>query len=145
MEKNCATKTKEVARVGETGVKIVNTQEDLESTQKQLAEDTKFLAGMEKNCATKTKENEEAQKTRGEEMTALADTIKLLNDDDALELFKKSLPAAGSFLQLQVTSKEVLKNARHAIRSGVRVRDFRLDLISMSMRGKAVDFGKVTR
>ena len=31
-------------------------------------------------------------KTRTEELLALADTIKMLNDDDALELFKKILP-----------------------------------------------------
>jgi len=57
-------------------------------------------------------------------------------------LFKKTLPAA-SFLQLKVTSKQVIKRARQVLRASSGVRDFRLDLISMSMRGKAVDFGKV--
>ena len=37
------------------------------------------------------------------ELIASADTIKVLNDDDALELFKKTLPsAASSFLQIQL-------------------------------------------
>merc|ERR1719183_2076443 len=39
-------------------------------------------------------------KLRSEELLALADTVKVLNDDDALELFKKTLPGASSFLQL---------------------------------------------
>jgi hypothetical protein len=39
---------------------------------------------MEKNCATKTAEWEVVVKTRADELAALADTIKLLNDDEAL-------------------------------------------------------------
>ena len=46
-------------------------------------------------------------KTRTEELLALADTIKMLNDDDALELFKKTLPGASAFLQVQVSAQEV--------------------------------------
>jgi len=57
-----------------------------------------------------------------------------------LELFKKTLPSA-SFLQLKVSNKEVLTRARQAL--GARVHDYRLDLISMSLRGKKVNFDKV--
>lgn len=32
----------------------------------------------------------EIKKTRAEELLALAETIKILNDDDALDLFKKA-------------------------------------------------------
>jgi hypothetical protein len=131
-----------IARVGETGVTLVNDAEDLESTNKQLAEDEKFLGGLGSSCKTKASEWEATQKARGEELTALADTIKLLNDDDALDLFKKTLPSA-SFLQLKITSKDTLKRARKALGS-LRVRDYKLDLISIAMQGKAVDFAKVT-
>merc|ERR1719171_2871326 len=106
-----AAKTKEVnaltkaieektKRLGEVGVELVNLKEDLEDTETQLAEDKKFLADLIKNCDTKAKEWEIRCKTRQEELLALADTIKILNDDDALELFKKTLPSA-SFLQIQ--------------------------------------------
>merc|ERR1719158_1814558 len=94
-----AAKTKEVnaltksieeksVRLGELQVSIVEMKEDLDDTQKALLEDKKFLADLGKNCAQKTKEHEQNMKTRGEELVALADTIKILNDDDALELFK---------------------------------------------------------
>merc|ERR1740121_1958599 len=73
-------------RHGELGVEIVNMKEDLDDTQKALAKDKKFLADLQKNCDTKTAEWEERSKTRTEELLALADTIKILNDDDALEL-----------------------------------------------------------
>ena len=33
---------------------------------------------------------------RAMELAALADTIKVLNDDDALDFFKKTLPSAAS-------------------------------------------------
>jgi len=132
-----------IARIGETGVQLVNQKEDLDDTTKSLAEDTKFLKNLETTCKTKTAEYEAREKTRSEELVALADTIKLLNDDDALELFKKTIPSASSFLQMQVTSKEVLKQARKVLHPSLKVRDYRLDLISMAMQGKKVNFDKV--
>merc|ERR1719456_2234631 len=88
-------------RLGELMVEIVQMKEDLDDTGKALIEDKKFLADLEKNCATKEEEYEVVKKTRNEELLALSDTIKILNDDDALELFKKTLPAP-SLLQTQV-------------------------------------------
>merc|ERR1719326_330424 len=76
-----------------------NMEEDLDDTLKSLEEDKKFLADLKKNCATKEEDWAVRSKTRAEELLALADTIKLLNDDDALELFKKTLPSP-SLLQI---------------------------------------------
>merc|ERR1719465_132595 len=100
-EVHALTKTIEVktVRIGELAVEIVQMKEDLDDTGKALLEDKKFLADMDKNCATKTAEHEENMKLRSTELLALADTIKILNDDDALELFKKTLPASASFVQ----------------------------------------------
>jgi hypothetical protein len=61
-------------------------QEDLSDTQAALLEDQKFLSELEKNCANKEAEWNE----RAEELVALADTIKVLNDDDALEQSERS-------------------------------------------------------
>merc|ERR1719359_986804 len=83
-------------RVGELGVQIAEMKNDLEDTQEGLAEDIKFLADLKKNCAIKEKEWAVICKTRSEELLALTDTIKILNDDDALEMFKKTLPGAGA-------------------------------------------------
>merc|ERR1719230_1207554 len=87
-----------IKKIGDLGVAIVNMKNDLSETEAALLEDQKFLADLEKSCATKTAEWEERSKTRSEELLALADTIKLLNDDDALELFKKTLPSPGASL-----------------------------------------------
>merc|ERR1719316_142322 len=81
--------------IGELGVKIAEMKNDLGDTAEALAADKKFLADLEKSCAQKKAEWEERSATRKLELAALADTIKILNDDDALELFKKTLPSAG--------------------------------------------------
>merc|ERR1719337_854759 len=88
-------------RLGELQVSVVEMKEDLDDTAKALLEDKKFLADLDKNCALKTKEHEENMALRSQELVALADTIKILNDDDALELFKKTLPGSASFMQVE--------------------------------------------
>merc|ERR1719145_323940 len=91
-----AAKTKEVealtksieekmVRLGDTQVAIVEMKEDLDDTLKALMDDKKFLADLGKNCAIKTEEHAENTKLRSQELLALANTIKILNDDDALE------------------------------------------------------------
>merc|ERR1719160_2441775 len=136
-----------LVRVGELGVKIAEMKNDLEDTQETLGEDTKYLADLGKTCAAKTKEWEARCKSRSEELLALADTIKILNDDDALELFKKTLPSA-SFLQIQVeASDEVARRNALAVlaklRQGSRPERARIDLIAIALRGKTHDFSKV--
>jgi hypothetical protein len=133
-------------RVGEVGIELVDLKEDLDDTTKAMLEDKKMLADLEKNCESKTKEFEERCKTRQEELLAIADTIKILNDDDALDLFKKTLPSA-SFLQIQVTSQQVQQEALRALsttqNSGQR--SLNLELVSLALRGKKVDFTKVVK
>merc|ERR1719207_184176 len=104
-EVNALTKAIEekMVRLGKLQVEIVEMKEDLDDTGKGLLEDKKFLADLDKNCALKKAEHEENMKMRSEELLALADTIKVLNDDDALELFKKTLPSASSFMEVRVT------------------------------------------
>merc|ERR1719182_122214 len=77
-----------------------------------------------------------------QEMLALADTIKILNDDDALELFKKTLPgSASSFLQIQSTSSQ-RERALHFLRKST---DPRVDLLAVALRGGKPGFGKIIK
>merc|ERR1719281_1513682 len=132
-------------RTGEVAVEIVNLKEDLEDTQEDLAKDQKFLADLEKNCEIKKKEWEEIKKMRKEELIAIQETIKILNDDDALELFKKTAASASaSLLQVQVTTNEVSQKAFQVInRLRHKRKDVQLDLIALSLRSKKVSFDKV--
>eukprot|EP00444_Apocalathium_aciculiferum_P033393 CAMPEP_0183493264 /NCGR_PEP_ID=MMETSP0370-20130417/183357_1 /TAXON_ID=268820 /ORGANISM="Peridinium aciculiferum, Strain PAER-2" /LENGTH=1097 /DNA_ID=CAMNT_0025686605 /DNA_START=63 /DNA_END=3353 /DNA_ORIENTATION=- len=129
------------AQIGELGVSIVQMKEDLSDTQAALLEDNKFLAELEKSCSTKTQEWDERSKTRAEELVALADTIKVLNDDDALDLFKKVLPSAGSSLvQVSVSTSAQRARALGMIRSIHKSADAQprpqLDLLALTLSGK---------
>jgi len=143
-EKNALTKAIEEkqARVGTLSVSVVESKNDLEDTEQGLAEDKKLLATMEKGCSTKTGEFEARVKTRQEELVALADTIKVLNDDDTLELMKKTLPGAGasSFMQMQTTTAAVRHRALQSLRGK---RSVNLDFIALALRGKQAGFDEV--
>merc|ERR1719238_2251048 len=132
------------ARVGELGVKLAEAENDLEDTKEGLAEDQKFLANLDKNCELKKNEWAAYQKMQATELVALADTIKVLNDDDALELFKKTLPAGSSFVQVQVTSAAVRQQAMHVLKAAHKG-DPRLDLIEVAMHGGKMGFGKIIK
>jgi len=155
-----AAKTKEIealtasiedktSAIGELGVQIVQMKEDLSDAEDGLMDDKKFLADLEKNCATKEKEWAEICKLRSEELLALADTIKMLNDDDALELFKKTLPgSSASFMQMQVSAASMRSQALALLESAKSVKKDdrqRLDYIMLAIRGKKFGFDKVLK
>jgi septal ring factor EnvC (AmiA/AmiB activator) len=133
-------------RSGELAVEIVQMKNDLSLTQKALSQDQEFLADMESNCATKEKEWDEMSKTRAEELVALSETIKILNDDDALELFKKTLPSSGSagFVQLK-TGRSLREKASELIRNAPSIENHNVQirLILSALHGKKVGFEKV--
>jgi len=137
-----------LVRVGELGVKIAEMKNDLEDTQETLAEDTKYLADLGKTCAAKTKEWDARCKSRSEELLALSDTIKILNDDDALELFKKTLPSA-SFLQVEVSQSQLRAKALEMIHGAGKNRllkkSLSLDFIALALQGRKVGFEKVIK
>jgi chromosome segregation ATPase len=137
-----------IKRIGDLGVKIVALKEDLSDAEESLVEDKKYLADLDENCATKEKEWAERSKTRQEELLALADTIKILNDDDALELFKKTLPGASSLLQLTARGRNMKSQALQLledIKSNDPSDKHRLDFIMLALHGKKVGFEKVIK
>jgi len=137
------------ARLGDLGVKLAEMKNDHEDTVEGHTEDKKFLADLKKNCASKSGVHEEEKKMRAQEIVALADTIKILNDDDALELFKKTLPSSSaSFVQMQ-TSMAALRAQADAALAQARVQlspgqgRQRIDFISLALRGRKVGFEKI--
>merc|ERR1712232_109780 len=154
-----AAKTKEInahtkaieeksVRVGEVAVSIANMKNELKDLQGSLEEDKAFLAELEKGCGTKEQEWQERQKTRSEELLALSETIKLLNDDDALELFKKALPTPqASFMQLSSSMADMRARALAQVRVARRAATEGapgLDLIALALNSKTTGFEKVT-
>mmetsp|Transcript_35532 Transcript_35532/g.79678 ORF Transcript_35532/g.79678 Transcript_35532/m.79678 type:complete len:704 (+) Transcript_35532:126-2237(+) len=126
---------------GTLAVQIVQMQNDKADTEDQLKADTGFSAQLEEDCAQQARDYSQVKQTRADELLAIAETIKILNDDDVLELFKKTLP---SLMQVAETQQEVVSKAlqlvRAASRGGVHPR---LDLIALALRGKKMNFDKV--
>merc|ERR1719507_1573240 len=110
--------------VGELAVDIIQMKEDLTDTEAQLRKDQEFLKNLDASCETKTKEWAERSKTRAEELTALSETIKILNDDDALDLFKKTLPSgSSSFVQVQQSRAMLRETVLSLVRGAWRRSD----------------------
>merc|ERR1719245_372378 len=134
----------EMLRLGELNVLLGEDGNDLEETKDTLAEDTAYLAELKKGCATKQSEWEARSKVRAEELVALAETIKTLNDDDALELFKKTLPGSASFVQIREGSSALRARTLAMLHNAPR-RGTELDLVMLAIQGKKIGFEKVIK
>ena len=78
----------------------------------------------------------------------MADTINILNDDDALELFKKTLAGASSFLQVEVSTDSMFQQSLSLLQSfkASKKGDRQcLDFIMSAVRGKKVGFDKIIK
>eukprot|EP00401_Gymnodinium_catenatum_P000834 CAMPEP_0117610666 /NCGR_PEP_ID=MMETSP0784-20121206/81987_1 /TAXON_ID=39447 /ORGANISM="" /LENGTH=687 /DNA_ID=CAMNT_0005414069 /DNA_START=91 /DNA_END=2154 /DNA_ORIENTATION=- len=138
---------KKTSRSGDLAVDIVTLKSDLVDTQESLEEDETFVRNLGKSCETKKAEWAKYQKTQAAEIVALTDTIKILNEDDALDLFKKTLPSSGpmSFIQIGTSAKELRKRASAVLRTARgqglrRIADPRMDLVQMALRGQTTGF-----
>jgi len=150
-------------RVGELAVSTVESADGIEDAEKEAADATKFLATLDEQCKTKEAEFAAVSKTRAEEITAISECISILNDDDALDVFKKAVPSA--LLQKSVTRKfgflqgkdmaptDRLRKATRIIASAAEFhRSSKLDFLSLSMKSKlkhaakgAVDFTAILK
>jgi len=127
-------------RSGEVAVSIAQMKGELSDSEEALIDDQKFLKDLDKNCATKQGEWDEIVKTRAEEQVALSETIKMLNSDDALELFKKALPS--SFIQMKVSAASVRARALDVLQAAHKPN---LGFIVLALHGKKVGFAKVIK
>jgi len=135
-------------RVGALGVEIAQMKNDLGDTEEALIADKEFMANLGKNCETKKKEWEVIVKTRAEELAALADTIKVLNDDDALELFKKTLPSAASLMQVQLSLKDSRRAALSLLKRVLKSsgeKNPKLEMLMLALKGRKIGFEKVIK
>merc|ERR550537_1002220 len=93
---------------------------ELEDTKIQLGNDQTFLATLKEKCANSEADYEKRVKDRLTEIAAVEDTIKILNDDEAFDVFDKSVNAVeqtGSAVGfLQVSEKNRRSRAAAVLR-----------------------------
>jgi len=129
------------------GVQIAQMKNNLGDTEEALAANKDFLANLEKNCEIKKKEWGVVVKTRAEELAALADTVKILNDDDALELFKKTLPSASSLMQIQVSTSATRQRALTMLKQFLKDGSSHnhIGFLVLALEGNKIGFDKVIK
>merc|ERR1719298_104166 len=98
-----------MARAGELAVSVVQTKDALEDTTEELTATEKFVAQLAAQCATKEAEMAERVKMRNMEISAISEAIEILNDDDALDVFKKAIPSSLIQQQMGFLQKESAK------------------------------------
>merc|ERR1711977_446277 len=87
----------------------------MEDTEKEVKETQAFIGDLAKQCAEKKADWAERQKMRAEEISAISEAIKVLNDDDALDLFKKTLSLSQTSSEMGfIQQKSTTKNQLHA-------------------------------
>jgi len=84
---------------------LSDAKEDLESTTRTRAADVRFLSDLRLQCQDLDRQWEERQKSRGEEIKAVGETIVILTEDDN----KEALNKAASFLQVDTKAKNLAK------------------------------------
>merc|ERR1719487_3252742 len=148
-----AIETKTV-RSGELAVSTVQSQDALDDTEAELADAQKMLATLKVQCVEETKEYQARSALRAEEVAAISEAIAILNDDDALDVFKKAVPAGFTqtvgFLQAKNTKASKFQKA-HAMIAGAAemYRSQPLSLLAYSMRtqiklgAKAENFNQI--
>jgi hypothetical protein len=131
-------------RSGDLAVAVTESKQDLKDTNAALSEKQQFLANLAVNCKTKAAEWDERQKVRAEEATAISEVISMLNDDDALDLFKKTLPSPGAKALIQTQEKHSsVARARALVESAQKAGAAGLDTLAFMLKGKKVSFDKV--
>lgn len=130
-------------REGELAVEIAQLKHELADFNRNSANDQHFFA----NSLMAMKQREEEWnvylQVQSQETITIMETIKLLNEDDATELFKKTLPSpAVSFLQLPASGREVREQALAKLRKA-STSDPRVNLLEMAVRGQKVGFDQL--
>merc|ERR1719324_1687301 len=132
------------ALLGKTKVQLAEAKEDLEDTTSSMEADQAFLVDLKERCSVSDKEWEERSKTRALEIAAVGETIKILTDDDAHDLFDGTL----SFLQLSSTRRTLSREdfareqASHMLLNGAK-KSGRKALVQLSASVRLDAFKKV--
>jgi len=142
-------------RSGELAVSIVQNKNAAKDAAEEAADAAEFLANLKTSCATKEEEWAGRQATRADELEAISKAIAILNEDDALDLFKKTLKTPKTvvtqevaFLQKRISGADSLTKAKAMI-AMLPKSDVKMALLQNTIKGmmgmNKVDFSKVLK
>merc|ERR1719387_2573577 len=96
-------------RIGGLALELSEDNHALEDSTEEKENAEKFLANMKEQCATVEKDKAMREKMRADEIAAISEAVGILNDDDALDVFKKALPSAAMLQQSKKTYDALLQ------------------------------------
>eukprot|EP00931_Biecheleriopsis_adriatica_P064293 TRINITY_DN3909_c0_g1_i1.p1 TRINITY_DN3909_c0_g1~~TRINITY_DN3909_c0_g1_i1.p1 ORF type:complete len:687 (+),score=246.67 TRINITY_DN3909_c0_g1_i1:106-2166(+) len=140
-----------IDKLGELKVTLIEKKGELTDAKRALGQDFEALKKLKETCITKDKEWQEREATVKEEQVAIQDTIKILTNDDNLDLFRKALPSP-SFLQLQSGAAQARSKALDLMRSFAGSQGNEavanrtgIDLVMLELSRRGVDFSSVMK
>jgi len=147
---------KKSVRAGELAVEATEAKNAAENAANEAESNRKFAANLEENCKKEKEAFDVRQKERNQEALAVSEAVKILSDDDALDIFKKTMKspatppggAGASFMQTETRPEESQRRKAIALVQGVAAisqKPGRLSLLSYMLRVGKVDFSKVVK
>jgi len=131
-------KTQELATTDE---KLADSKQDLEDTQVAKEADEKFLANLKEQCAAMDAEFTARQKTRAEELEAVAKATEILAGDDAQDMFRKTF----GFVQKQSTGNRKRREQASKILTSLGQKNRNPRLITLALQIRLDAFTKIKK
>merc|ERR1712079_303355 len=112
-----------------------------EKAEAAIEADNKFLATLEKDCKEEEIAYQERVKVRTQEIIALSETLKILTDDDARELYDKTM----SLLQVDASQSSAARALQRSVQHIAEVarRNGNTALAALAVRMQLDAFTKV--
>lgn len=135
---------------GRAAVEEVQAKAAAEAAAKELSDAEAFLANLKEMCSSKEADWEARSSERAQEIAAINEAIAVLNDDDALDIFKQAVkPKAQSFLQTRAVKASPAVRALNKL-SNLKFRSPALSLLANAASSKlknkmGVDFSAVLK
>lgn len=139
---------RKMKNIGEKQVEVVNLKRELSEQGDSIEDDKKMLAELQKSCSQKAQDWQQRRTARQEEQLALQDTIKLLNSDASLDLFRQR----GAAL-LQISGRDKVQKALDLVKAAQSkdAKDAKdalaahpeLNFLALALSGKKADFTKI--
>jgi hypothetical protein len=123
---------------------LADAKEDLTSTRDALASDVAFISDLRLRCQQSDKDWELRSKTRSDEIAAVSEVIAMLSDDDAFDLFGKTVDSGSlpSFVQLRASEKHVRARVVSELQTLAR-KTGSLQLAALSVHARLDAFTKI--
>lgn len=141
LEEAAEEKRQEISKLEGDSAAVTKSRKE---TALSMEEEKKLLEEVRDSCAKKKKEWGERQEMREQELSALEDTLSVLKDDDAMDLFKKTLRkiSSASSAEAGAARSEALKQLQRAREQAVEERHA-VDMLIMALSSDSRSFEEV--